>query len=69
MTYDDSAGQSSYEERLKPWVVVLLLSKLRRVDVARFHSFSDAEGHAQILRQIDPEHRYIVVFVPPRPGE
>ncbi|NJR67086.1 MAG: hypothetical protein HC772_20065 [Leptolyngbyaceae cyanobacterium CRU_2_3] len=45
----------TYGDRLKPWVVVLLRSKMQHTDVARFHNFSDAEGHAQVLRQLHPD--------------
>jgi hypothetical protein len=55
----------AYEDRLKPWVVVLLLPNMQRIDVARFHAFSDAEGHTQTLRQLDPSKRYEVMFEPP----
>jgi hypothetical protein len=55
----------TYGDFLKPWVVVWLRSKMQRTDVARFHHFSDAEGHAQVLRQLNPDRQYIVVFEPP----
>lgn len=44
----------TYGDRLKRWVVVLLLPKMQRVEVMRFYKYSDAEGHAQILRQMNP---------------
>jgi hypothetical protein len=55
----------AYHSRLKPWVVVLLLPKMQRIDVARFHSFSDADGHAQVLRRLQPDREYVVMFEPP----
>jgi hypothetical protein len=56
--------RASYHDRLKPWVVVLLLPQMQRVDVARFHRLVDAEGHAQILRQLSPDRQYQVLFDP-----
>ena len=47
----------AYHSRLKPWVVVLLLPKMQRIDVARFHSFSDADGHAQVLATVAARSR------------
>ena len=55
----------AYHSRLKPWVVVLLLPKMQRLDVARFHSFSDTDGHAQVLRRLQPDREYVVMFEPP----
>jgi hypothetical protein len=45
----------AYERRIKRWVVVRILPSLRHVDVARFYRFSDAEGYAQVLRQLNPQ--------------
>jgi len=53
-----------YDQRLQPWVVVLLLPKMQRVDVARFHNFSDAEGYAQVMRRLNPDRTYEVMFDP-----
>ncbi|HEY9657941.1 MAG TPA: hypothetical protein V6C65_05710 [Allocoleopsis sp.] len=54
----------TYGDRLKRWVVVLLLPKMQRLDVARFHKASDAEGYAQVLRRINPDRTYTVMFDP-----
>lgn len=54
----------TYENRLKRWVVVRLLPDMRRIDVIRFYKYSDAEGHAQVLRQMNPGAEYVVVFDP-----
>lgn len=37
---------------------------MQRADIARFYHCSDAEGYVQVLRQIDPEHQYEVMFDP-----
>lgn len=52
----------TYGDRLKRWVVVLLLPKMQRVDIARFYKYSDAEGHAQTLRRLNPIAHYEVMF-------
>ncbi|WP_416666207.1 hypothetical protein [Egbenema bharatensis] len=57
----------TYGDRLRRWVVVRLLPKMQRVDVARFYHCSDAEGYVQVLRQLDPEHQYEVMFDPGEP--
>jgi hypothetical protein len=54
----------TYGDRLRRWVVVRLLPNMQRVDVARFYKYSDAEGHVQILRRINPEFDYLIVFDP-----
>ncbi|GAB4368957.1 MAG: hypothetical protein Kow00121_08500 [Elainellaceae cyanobacterium] len=53
----------TYGDRLrKRWVVVRLLPKLQRVDVAWFYNYSDAEGYAATMRQIDPSFAFKVMF-------
>ncbi|MBW4660702.1 MAG: hypothetical protein KME15_18670 [Drouetiella hepatica Uher 2000/2452] len=52
----------TYERRIKRWIVVRMLPNLRHVYVARFYRFSDAEGYAQVLRQLHPQARYEVMF-------
>ena len=44
----------TYECLIKRWIVVRILPSLRHVDVARFSRLSDAEGYAQVLRQLNP---------------
>jgi hypothetical protein len=53
-----------YEKRLKPWIVVRLLPNLQRVVVGRFRSWSDAEGHLRVLKQLLPSARLTLVFDP-----
>jgi len=53
----------TYGDRLrKRWVVVRLLPNLQRVDVAWFYSYSDAQGYAAIMRQLDPSLPFEVMF-------
>lgn len=62
----------TYRERLQHWAVVRLLPGMQRVVVERFRNrFSfgdaartDADGHAQALRQLFPDAAFIVVFDP-----
>ncbi|MEG4328487.1 MULTISPECIES: hypothetical protein [unclassified Microcoleus] len=53
-----------YEKRLKPWIVVRLLPNLQRVVIGRFRSWSDAEGHLRVLKQLLPAARLTLVFDP-----
>ena len=52
------------EKRLKPWTVVRLLPNLEKVVVGEFRSWSDADGHLQILKRMVPADRLTVVFDP-----
>jgi hypothetical protein len=53
----------TYGDRLrKRWAVVRLLPKMQRVDVGWFYQYSDAEGYAKILRRLDPQYQFEVVF-------
>ncbi|TAD80457.1 MAG: hypothetical protein EAZ78_07775 [Oscillatoriales cyanobacterium] len=53
-----------YEKRLRPWLVVRLVPNLQRVVVGRFRSWSDAEGHLRVLKQLLPAARLALVFDP-----
>ncbi|NET83279.1 MAG: hypothetical protein F6J94_15560 [Moorea sp. SIO1F2] len=52
----------SYHQRLHPWVIIRLLSKMQRVVVARFRKRSDAEGHLQALKRLMPDAEFIIIF-------
>ncbi|MBD2021265.1 hypothetical protein H6F43_13880 [Leptolyngbya sp. FACHB-36] len=53
-----------YRDRLNSWAVVRLLPKLQRVVVSRHRSESDADGHCQVLRRLEPDAEFIVMFDP-----
>ncbi len=53
-----------YQERLKPWIVVRLLPNLQRLVMGRYRSWSDANGHLRILRQLIPTARLTIIFDP-----
>jgi hypothetical protein len=53
-----------YQERLSPWLIVRLLPNFQRIVVGRFRSWSDADGHLRILKQLIPGAKLIVVFDP-----
>ncbi|PSB45695.1 hypothetical protein C7B67_21125 [filamentous cyanobacterium Phorm 6] len=53
-----------YEKRIKPWIVVRLLPNLQRTVVGRFRSWSDADGHLRVLKQLLPAARLTVIFDP-----
>jgi hypothetical protein len=52
----------SYKERLNPWTIVRILPDMKRVNVGRFRSRSDADGHLKFLRQQMPNASFEVVF-------
>ncbi|MEG4799987.1 hypothetical protein QUB63_07835 [Microcoleus sp. ARI1-B5] len=62
--YKGDTSIMRYEKRLKPWIVVRLLPNLQRVVVGRFRSWSDAEGHLRVLKQLLPGTRLTLVFDP-----
>ncbi len=53
-----------YKDRLEAWAVIRLLPKMQRVVVARRRTASDAEGYCQILRRLNPNDEFVVVFDP-----
>jgi hypothetical protein len=67
-TAPDSAGQfltgepSVYYQRLHPWCIVCQIPPMRSLTVARFRKRSEAEAHLQILRQLTPNARYLILF-------
>jgi hypothetical protein len=52
------------EKRLKPWTVVRSLPNLEKVVLGEFRSWSDADGHLQILKRMVPADSLSVVFLP-----
>ena len=62
--YKGDTSIMRYEKRLKPWIVFRLLPNLQRVVVGRFRSWSDAEGHLRVLKQLLPGARLTLVFDP-----
>ncbi len=60
----------SYRHRLKAWAIVRLLPQMQRVTIARYKSKSDALGHVETLRRLQPSAQYRVIFdIPPQPPE
>lgn len=49
-----------------PWCIVRQLPDMQRAIVARFHRRHDAEGYHQILRQLLPTVKHVIVFDAPR---
>jgi hypothetical protein len=39
-----------------------LLPQMQRVDIGWFYRYSDAEGYAKTLRQLDPQFQFEIVF-------
>ena len=56
-----------YSDRLKRWVVVRLSANLQHTDLARFYKFSDAEGYMRVMRQLEPQTRFEIMFDPGKP--
>ncbi|ARV58265.1 hypothetical protein BZZ01_06110 [Nostocales cyanobacterium HT-58-2] len=54
----------AYQQRLKPWAVVHLISSSQKVVVSRHRSRTDAEGYVQLLRQQMPGSQLDVLFEP-----
>jgi hypothetical protein len=45
-----------------PWCIIRQLPNMQRVVVARFHRRHDADGYLQILQQLLPTIKYVIVF-------
>ncbi|MGJ3251289.1 MAG: hypothetical protein ACFE0J_09190 [Elainellaceae cyanobacterium] len=52
----------TYQENLKCWAIVRTVPNTQEQIVNRFRRRSDAEGHAQLLRQRFPRTLFAVVF-------
>ncbi|MGJ3247845.1 MAG: hypothetical protein ACFE0I_17420 [Elainellaceae cyanobacterium] len=52
----------TYKENLECWAIVRTVPNAQDQVVNRFRSRSDAEGHAQLLRQRFPRTPFAVVF-------
>ncbi|GAB4241562.1 MAG: hypothetical protein Kow00121_67680 [Elainellaceae cyanobacterium] len=51
-----------YYDRLHPWCIVRLLPQMQRVIVARFRRRNDAEEHLKVLKRLQPQASYVVLF-------
>ncbi|MBE9005129.1 hypothetical protein IQ259_08760 [Fortiea sp. LEGE XX443] len=45
-----------------PWCIIRHLPNMQRLVVARFHRRHDADGYIQILRQLLPTTKHVIVF-------
>ncbi|MCC5639933.1 hypothetical protein LC593_29725 [Nostoc sp. CHAB 5844] len=45
-----------------PWCIIRQLPNMQRLVVARFHRRHDADGYIQILRQLLPTTKHVIVF-------
>lgn len=52
----------TYHSRLHPWCVICLLPKMQRVVVARFRRRNPAEEHLRVLKRLNPNATYEIVF-------
>jgi hypothetical protein len=60
----------TYRDGLSPWCIILLLPQMQRSVVARFRRRNEAEAHLQVLKRLNPDGQYEIVFDPidPRTG-
>jgi hypothetical protein len=63
---------SPYRSRLTPWCIVAYPSlaqiQPRPQIIARHRKRSDAEAQLQLLRQLQPQQTYLLLFDPPTPA-
>lgn len=52
----------SYYDRLHPWCIIRCFPNAQTVIVDRFRRRNDAEAHLRILRQINPDALYEIIF-------
>ena len=45
-----------------PWCIIRQLPNMQRVVVARFHRRHDADGYLQILQQLLPTTKHVIMF-------
>ncbi|OUL24211.1 hypothetical protein BV378_09420 [Nostoc sp. RF31YmG] len=45
-----------------PWCIIRQQPNMQRLVVARFHRHDDADGYLQILRQLLPTTKHVIVF-------
>lgn len=51
-----------YQERLKKWAVVRVISDSNPIILERFRSIADAEGHLKVLQNQMPHEKLMVIF-------
>ncbi|WP_416666654.1 hypothetical protein [Egbenema bharatensis] len=52
----------TYHNRLHPWCIIRLLPKMQRVVVVRFRRRNSAEEHLRVLKRLNPDATYEIVF-------
>ncbi|PSB09956.1 hypothetical protein C7B76_24690 [filamentous cyanobacterium CCP2] len=52
----------TYHTRLHPWCIIRLLPRMQRVVVARFRRRNPAEEHLRVLKRLNPDATYKIVF-------
>ncbi|MBW4659835.1 MAG: hypothetical protein KME15_14260 [Drouetiella hepatica Uher 2000/2452] len=60
-----------YSDQLRPWVVYRLLPNCQRLMMERFRNRNNAEDYVRIMRQMQPDAQFEIVFEssPKLPGE
>ena len=51
-----------YQERLKKWAIVRVISDSKPIILERFRSIADAEGHLKVLQNQMPHEQLMVIF-------
>jgi len=52
----------SYSDQLRPWVVYRLLPNCQRLMMERFRKRNNAEEYVRVMRQMQPEAEFDIVF-------
>ncbi|AKG22278.1 hypothetical protein [Calothrix sp. 336/3] len=63
--YKDSAetiGTVTYKKRLNSWAIARLHPENQKSVIARFRSRSDADGHMQLLQQMNPDAEFLLIY-------
>lgn len=60
---------TTYHQQLHPWCIVCCLPNAQPLIVTRLRRRNDAEAHLRILRQMNPDRSYEIVFDAPHGSE
>ncbi|OUC15490.1 MAG: hypothetical protein B0A82_05950 [Alkalinema sp. CACIAM 70d] len=58
----DARSGFSYRDLLSPWCIVQHLPNCQRLTVARFRKRNDASEHLKVLRRLNSQGAYEIVF-------
>jgi hypothetical protein len=58
-----------YRDQLRPWCIIRLLPNARSIIIKRFRRRNDAEAHMKLLRRMEPDASYQIMFDAQRKNE